>query len=350
MHTVKLVPVRHRRIGVFLAPDPAHGGAQAEFNVETYRLLAPTVKIVRPGIGTAGGLDVFAIKSEIDGAPRLLPEVLSALWRGGEVPTEALPELQFRLGPEFQHPRDFDPVLERRSAQRFFWLAVGALLALVAAGLLLTLGGDWLGRSSRSAKLEFQSVSLANWLSQPLRSNIFYNTTEPVRALATVPLDNTGYAPPAERFETPPPPVVRGGTPPGYTLARVQATGEQRLVLVSDYERSLLPRVFLNGRAFPTETLALPSDALNRIAAGAQGLNDQLILCNHVTPRTHRDGFDVSIAIWVGLLIAGLVLLPLAFIALIVWVRQIKRRGQLRALRVRLGLPDRTSSAAPAVT
>ena len=344
----KLVPVRHRRLATFLAPEPGHdrddGGSRREpsaspeveeWNVETYRLAAPGTKILRPGMGMVDTADRLAIKSEADGVPRMLPEVLGFLWQNGEVAPEVLPELLHRLGPEFSRKRDFDPVLGRvRTWGRMTTLGFGAVLALLLAAFTLSR----LFPRGVSRGPEFMPTTVEAWLAEPMRPGVFVVAQGAVAASAVAELP-ADYRPPPEGFEAP---GGYGGIP-GYHLARVQATVEQRLVLVSDYERTLLPRVYPGGVAVPTETLALPAAALVEIGAGARGLNTALVLANHVIPkppRSWRAPFAGSEYLWViPVLLLALTALPITLGSLILGARRARRHRQVRGLRQRLGLP-----------
>lgn len=337
VHTVQLVAVRHRRVGVFFAPDPAHeSAADTEFNIETYRMMPRGTTVVRPGLATAGGHDRFAIKSEIDGEPRFLPDAIAALWHRGEIPAEALPELHFRLAPEFSRPRDFEPLLARRARHRWFGFITLGACALLTLVFWWTVFGPGEALFSPKNRFEFLDTTGPEWLAEPVRPDVFITTTDSVQALATVPLDATGYAPPAARFDVPPPnPSHR----PGYTLARIQAADEQRLVLVSEYERTLLPRVFLNGAVISADDLGLPNAELEKAAAGAQTLNTEFVLCNHVMPREKAwASKTVELALWLVIIFGTVLLFPLAIVSFLLWRRQVKRQRQLDSLRQRLGL------------
>lgn len=352
----RLVPVRHRRLATFFAPEPEHAdngsdepaptssSTVEEWNIETYRLAAPGTKILRPGMmGMVDRVDRLAIKSEADGCPRMLPEVLGFLWQNGEVPSAALPELLHRLEPELRGKRNFDPVLGRsRAWARMTAWGFGAVVALLLSAFALSRlfpPGSFHGP-------EFVQTTLERWLTEPMRPGVFVVTQGAVPAAAVVELP-ADYRPPPEGFDTP---GGYGGIS-GYSLARVQAPGEQRLVLVSDYERTLLPRVYPGGVAVPTETLALPAGTLAEIRAGARGLNTALVLGNHVIPRTPRSWrapFTGSEYLWVApMLLLGLAALPITLGGLVVGVRRARRLRQVRGLRQRLGLPENPPTAAP---
>ncbi len=340
LHTVHLVPVRHRRVGVFFAPDPVHDHADTEFNIETYRLLPQGTTIVRPGLATVAGHDRFAIKSEIDGEPRFLPEVLAFLWGNREVPAEALPELHAQLAGDFSRPRDFEPILARRARHRWLRLvALAACVALAAVFVWMVYGPGNVAPSAGDGRLEELELTGAEWLAQPMRPHAFLSSADdPLPALAVVPLGAAGYAPPAARFDVPPDPAGAG-----YALARIQAADERRLVLVSGEEMSLLPRVSLNGAVIPAADLDLPEAALANAAGGdAQALNTTLVLCNHVVPRQKAaaTGMTWELAGWLVIVFGIVLVTPFTIVVIVLWRRQVKRERQLRTLRQRLGLPD----------
>lgn len=336
VHNVPLFPVRHRRIGTFLAPDPLHGGRETEWNIETYRMQARGVKIVRartaPGdAGRPAAGDRLAIKSELDGEPRMLPDAIAALWKTGEVPAPALPEILRTFGPGLAHPRDFEPILNRTGGSR--WPKVAAvvfalMLALGAAGAALYAAKR---RFPPAPRTEFIQQPTAAWLATPMRPGVWVSTDGPISALSRTELP-PDYRPPADRFDN-------VATRPGYTLARVQAAREQRLVLVSDYERTLLPRCYPSGVAVPTADLALPPAVLAQASLGARALNANLVLGNHLAPKTPTRPMDALAHLWILPVVLAIILSPALLVATILWRRIAARRQQVRDLRRRLGLP-----------
>lgn len=358
VHTVKLLPVRHRRVTTFFATDPLYDDQPTEWNLETYRMLAPGVKIIRAdNLLNRGGADLFAIKSELDGAPRMLPEVLTELWRNREVPAEALPELLRTFGPEFSHQRDFAPVLGRRGAGLWMLGLGGALLAaLLAISTFFFLFGRNLFQAQPTTA--FVQTTMAAWLAEPMRAHAHVNLSAtdpktgfpavaavPALAAADLPAD---FRPTPERFFVPTPTAsgVRNPRPGNFTLVRVQARDEQRLVFSSGYARSQLPRVFLGGQVIPTAELALPPAALTQVRAGAQALNENLVLLQEASFRPRGRSPDFFVMLWTLPLI--LLIFPLGFIVvgLILRPRRGARLRQLRDLRRRLGLPEPTTATA----
>ena len=340
---VELVPVRHRRLGTFVAPDPRHGVASTEWNLESYRMLPRGTKIVRTtALGGAGGIERLAIKSEEDGEPRFLPDVLTILHRGGEVPAVALPELLHLLGPTLGRRRgDFEPVLARSGA----WQTVGllglfilALLGLAGAALLLAPVQTAVLGAGNDGPVWALSVDGPTWLAAPMRVNTSLATADFTPALATAELP-AGYWPPLDKFN--PPPLPGGDrNPPGFTLARVAAGAEERLVLCNSYERQLLPRVLLRGEVVSAGDLALPAATVAQIGRGARNLQSALVLCQGVSRRYRRSAVDPVVIFLVAPVLIGLVTLPFTVVALLIWRRQAVRRRQVRDLRARLGLPE----------
>ena len=350
MARVEYLPVRHRRLGVFFAPDPNHGDVHAEWNLESYRLLPRGTRVVRARVGSsAPGVERLAIKSEEDGEPRFLPDVLALLHRGGEVPAEALPGLLHLLGPGLgRRPRDYEPILARSGAWRvvgLLGLLVLAVLALAGASLFLPTVrhalGEPTGRTGRGVVM-LQGVNGPAWLASPMRADTFLTTSDFVPALGTAVLPG-GYWPPRDRFNPPPPPGS-DLNPPGFTLARVAArpggVSEERLVLCNSYERSLLPRVLLRGEVVPLADLALPAATLDEIGRGARNLNPTLVLCQNVTLRNAGPAVEW---IWIVLaisIVGSLMVLTFTIPGLLIWRRQANRRRQVRELRAKLGLPE----------
>ena len=185
MVRVEMVPVRHRRLGVFFAPEPRHpGGAAApavEWNLEGYQLAPRGTKIIRAGAGRRlRAAERLAIKSEADGEPRFLPDVLALLHRGGEVPPEALPGLLHLLGPTLgRHRHDFEPVLAHSRAWRTVALLGLALLALLGlAGAALRLPGPVRAAAfgpggGDGGPIRVLSVDGLTWLAAPMRVDTF---------------------------------------------------------------------------------------------------------------------------------------------------------------------------------
>ena len=359
MAHVEMVPVRHRRLAVFFAPEPRPSGGTVvpavEWNLEGYQLAPRGTKIIRAGAGRRlRAAERLALKSEADGVPRFLPDVLSVLYRGGEVPAEALPGLLQLLGPTLgRHRRDFEPVLARSRA----WRTV-ALLGLVLFTVFGLAGAAfWLpepvravvfGPGGGGGPVRVLSVDGPGWLATPMRAATALTTADFAPALATAELP-AGYGPPPGQFEPPPPPGA-DRNPPGFTLARVAATGgggEERLVLCNSYERQLLPRVLLRGQVVAAADLALPAATLAQIGRGARNLRADLVLCQGVSRRHPPSGARAFLAA-VALVLGALLTLPTTVLALVIWRRQAVRRRQVRDLRAKLGLPAPPVAAAVA--
>jgi hypothetical protein len=122
MHIPKQIKRRVRSGGGFIAADPWNGNRQTDFTIEVYKMLAPESPL---GTGIKDswffGPPMFAIKSEIDGQVRMLPESLVELWRTQRVPAESLPRLLRQMQPSLK-TSDYLPTLRGKSIQ---WLAAG---------------------------------------------------------------------------------------------------------------------------------------------------------------------------------------------------------------------------------
>lgn len=130
---VKLVPRRLRTEARFQAPDPVYGNQATEFSIESY-IYVPEHADERSPLWRAGNYPVFALRSEIDGGERFLPDSLSHLWRNGQAPPEALPGLLQEIAPRLRKS-DYMPMLIERSRRLKIF---GALLLLLLIGFLLT--------------------------------------------------------------------------------------------------------------------------------------------------------------------------------------------------------------------
>jgi len=130
----KLVPRRVRTEARFRAADPWNGDAPAELSIEAYYYVP---EHVREATAPWHWCDtpLYALRSEIDGTERFLPEALSRLWKEGKVPAEALPQLLREMEPELEED-DFQPLLEARTER---WLtALSLVVVLGIVSLLLT--------------------------------------------------------------------------------------------------------------------------------------------------------------------------------------------------------------------
>jgi len=130
----KLAPRRARTEARFRAADPWNGEAPAELSIEAYYYVP---EHVREASAPWRWCDtpLYALRSEIDGVERFLPEALGRLWREGKVPAEALPGLLREMEPELEE-EDFQPLLEVRTER---WLTVLSMVVVLGiAGLLVT--------------------------------------------------------------------------------------------------------------------------------------------------------------------------------------------------------------------
>ena len=130
----KLAPRRARTEARFQGVDPWNGDAPAEISIEAYYYVP---EHVREASAPWRWCDtpLYALRSEIDGAERFLPEALSGLWREGKIPAEALPGLLQELEPELVE-EDFQPLARVRTER---WLAVlSTVVVLGILGLLVT--------------------------------------------------------------------------------------------------------------------------------------------------------------------------------------------------------------------
>src|SRR5438270_11286437 len=135
----KLIPRRVRTEARFRGTDPWNGDATAEFSIETYYYVPQQVQEVScPWRWCSAPL--YALRSEIDGAERFLPDALSHLWTAGKVTAEALPGLLREMEPGLSQD-DYQPLLETRIERRMTAALVAALLAAVGLPVTWPRGG-----------------------------------------------------------------------------------------------------------------------------------------------------------------------------------------------------------------
>jgi hypothetical protein len=106
---VRAVPRWVRTAQRFAAADPWHRSAPTELSVEAYIMLDRRAQEITP-LMRAGAIEVFAVRSEIDGVARFLPDSLCHLWKSGKLPAESLPVLLHELEPGLVKT-DYRPIL-----------------------------------------------------------------------------------------------------------------------------------------------------------------------------------------------------------------------------------------------
>src|SRR5881394_3402094 len=125
---IRLVPARVRTVGSFRAPDPWNGGRPTDFNIEAYKMVPKGTH--RPK-EVWGGKERYGIRSEADGAERMLPDSLGVLLREGRIPKEVAPQLLLEITPTLRK-RDFDPLWK---TSVHYW--IGGFFGLIAAACLV---------------------------------------------------------------------------------------------------------------------------------------------------------------------------------------------------------------------
>jgi hypothetical protein len=135
----KLVPRRFRTEARFRGADPWNGDAPAEFSIETYYYVPAHLREVScPWLWASTPL--YALRSELGGAERFLPDALGHLWTTGKVAAEALPGLLRELEPDLAHA-DYRPLLGTAAGQRMTAILAVVLLAAVFASWPRGAGG-----------------------------------------------------------------------------------------------------------------------------------------------------------------------------------------------------------------
>jgi hypothetical protein len=134
IYNVKLKPARLRTEGKFTAPDPWNGGRSTEWSIEGYVWVPARWRGVPRGMLKKPAAS-YALRSEIDGVERFLPDSLGHLVRTGGVPPAALPRLLAEIAPELSKV-DFKPML-RLNVRRNMRIAAAVALACLAGYLIL---------------------------------------------------------------------------------------------------------------------------------------------------------------------------------------------------------------------
>jgi hypothetical protein len=109
IYKAKLKAARLRTEGRFTAPDPWNDGRSAEWSIEGYVWVPAHWRGVPPRMleKTAAS---YALRSEIDGVERFLPDSLGHLMRTSGVSLASLPRLLAEIGPQLSKV-DFKPML-----------------------------------------------------------------------------------------------------------------------------------------------------------------------------------------------------------------------------------------------
>jgi hypothetical protein len=123
-------PVRVKTAASFTAEDPWNQGRRSSFKLEEYLLLLGNASVTE--FTKATGSDFKrALRSEIDGIERWLPDSLSELWRSKQVSTDALPRLLKEAEPTLKSG-DYAVVLRNKAR----WLIV-AINTFICLGVLI---------------------------------------------------------------------------------------------------------------------------------------------------------------------------------------------------------------------
>lgn len=334
---VRLLPRRIRTAARFRAPDPWSGGVITGFSIEAYALVPERITAPEAWpLYAVGARLLHGLRSDADGAERMLPASLVALWQGGDAPAEALPGLLHALGGDVSR-RDTLP------ASR--WPAVPAIvlcLALAVAGVALLPAA--LARQRQQIQRP-RTVTEQAWLAEaPVPG-------ESLAIAASVPL--VGRVPLPGRFRLPD--GVAGPASSGLALGWVRDVRGHRAILVSarppglsPQEREVMQRLARLGaarsaeRVAPGASLVLASaelgldGALRELAPRAPGLDLATVTCPGFARK--RTGWDAASGL-VLVLAAAAAFLGVAFalvLALVVLPRERRRERQMARARALL--------------
>jgi hypothetical protein len=157
---IKLYPRRYRTAAQFVAPDPRNGNRATPFTLEAYKMVLQSA-LLGPAPNPRRGRDRFAVRSEIDGVERFLPDSLNKLWEAGRIQANAIPRLLAAIQPSLR-AADYRwvPGLRIHVAYGlFFGLFLLACLLGAAAGPLL-------GTRARPEHAPLQ-LPASEWLARP---------------------------------------------------------------------------------------------------------------------------------------------------------------------------------------
>jgi hypothetical protein len=126
-------PVRVKTAASFTAVDPWNQDRVTSFKLDEYLLMLGGASVKESTKAT--GTDFKrALRSEIDGVERWLPDSLSELWRTKRVPTEALPRLLKEAEPSLK-PGDYAVVL--RNKARWILVVIRSFICLAIVGFMI---------------------------------------------------------------------------------------------------------------------------------------------------------------------------------------------------------------------
>lgn len=147
-------PVQTGAIGSYVAGNPWGRGRTDRFTVEVYQRVvqwgaADKRRINQVQPAQLLPTDLLAIRFEHGGRSHRLPDSLATLWRSGQVPTEALPQLLHELQPRLRHG-GYMPML---LVQGYEWtgIVLAVLLFGAAAACLVLIPPDSMGTGSLRA-------------------------------------------------------------------------------------------------------------------------------------------------------------------------------------------------------
>ncbi len=128
---VKLIARRIRTVSTFESADPWNGGSPSRFSLDLYKMLPEHIQDPRDfregTLHTWGTPDRYGLRSEIDGAVRMLPTFLAEQWLSGSVAAERLPLALHGIEPELAK-RDYRTPPKKLVGKMG---AVGAALAVI---------------------------------------------------------------------------------------------------------------------------------------------------------------------------------------------------------------------------
>lgn len=306
---IRFTPMRVRTIGTFRAPDPWNRGQVTDFNLEAYKMVP---KGTRRPEDSWGGKELYGIRSELDGAERLLPDSLGVLAVEEKVPKPALPRLLFDITPSLKKG-DFNPIWS--SKIHYF---IGAFFGIVAAACL-AMGGSVLVDAGAGAGHVPVRTELATWLARPEVDEENVITERAAKLEGTMRAD---FAPVV------PPEALTYPSPDGsYDFAWIRSARGHRLLLVPA-ALAASGSASVTGVTMRRAALGVPDATFGKLRARVPDLESDFVTCVFWSWKDGYESAGLGAAFW-GIL-AAISVLGGGIPVLVMVLRKGRRRRQMQ--------------------
>lgn len=304
---IKLAPLRVRTVGGFRAPDPWNAGQVTDFNLEAYKMVP---KGARRPQGVWGGKELYGIRSEIDGAERMLPDSLGVLCIEGRLSKEALPRLLFEMAPTLRK-RDFHPLWTTK-----IHYVIGAVFGLMAAACVAMAGVQFAGAASGHEPVR---TTLEAWSVGPQSDGQQVVTEGGVKVEGSV---DASFKP------IEPPNIMTYPSPDGrYRLGWIRAAAQHRLIL---FPAQLAGggSVNVTGVTLRSAVLGVPPATLAMLKAKVPDVDLDFVTCIFWSWQDGYAGSSMGAAFWLVMALIAAVggAIPVLSIAL----GKARRRRQMQ--------------------